>query len=64
MDSYIVYTFALPVTTSKIGATNDTDYKGKEDDNFPNDVILSNSAGDGIKAFGHRVVIVVGHRHP
>ena len=43
----------------RIGVTNKTDYKGKEDDNFPNDVILSNSAADGIKAFRRRVVIVV-----
>lgn len=43
----------------RIGVVNKTDYKGKEDDNFPNDVIVSNSAADGIKAFRRRVVIVV-----
>ena len=43
----------------RIGAVNKTDYKGKEDDNFPNDVVISNSATDGIKAFRRRVVIVV-----
>lgn len=48
----------------RIGVVNKTDYKGKEDDNFPNDVDISNSAADGIKASGRRVVIVVGHRHP
>lgn len=50
--------------TKRIGVTNETNYKGKEDDNFSNDVDISNSAADGIKAFGRRVVIVVGHRHP
>ena len=52
------------VATSKIGVANEIDYKGKEDDNFPNDVDISNSAADGIKASGRRVVIVVSHRHP
>ena len=49
----------IAVATNKIGVANETDYKGKEDDNFPNDVIVSNSAADGIKAFRRRVVIVV-----
>lgn len=43
----------------RIGVANKTDYKGKEDDNFPNDVVVNNSAADGIKAFRRRVVIVV-----
>ena len=49
----------IAVATNKIGVANETDYKGKEDDNFPNDVVVSNSAADGIKAFRRRVVIVV-----
>ena len=48
----------------RIGAVKDTDYKGGEDDNSPNDVDFNSSAADGINSFGNRKPVVVSLRHP
>lgn len=58
-----VYVYSA-VATNKIGIAIDNDYKGKEDDNSPNDFIYRNPAADGNSSLGHRESVVVSHRHP
>ncbi len=58
------YYICSAAVTNRIGARVLTDYKGKEVDNFPNDVQDTCSAADDIKALGLRNTIVVSLKQP